>query len=139
MPVGSYLSLGRFAQVVWADSWVVGVGATDDLGASISTLVYLLSDTPLEGMWGAFNLAHRSPPHTPPSHNDGNLEDIRSIPRGVAAISEHTEVPPERLAHHQSLITAGRKGFKVLREILSAVHDITRVGQFSMAWRARME
>jgi len=39
-----------------------GRSRNNDFGGSVSTLVYLASDTPLKWMWGTFDLATRAPP-----------------------------------------------------------------------------
>ena len=114
------LRIAPLTQVTWADSSTVSLTATDGLGGSISTVVHLTSDALLATTWEAFALAFQH------SVTTLEVEDLDLISRGVTAIPKLIGVLPDS---HTIRIQLPRvlEGFRILREILSHGHGITRV------------
>ena len=114
------LRIAPSSQAIWADSWTVSVTATDGLGGSISSLAHLTNDAPLTETWNAFALVFQH------SVTTLEIEDLHLILSGVTAIPKLMDVLPD-LHIIRIRVPPVAKEFKVLREILSHKHGITRI------------
>ena len=114
------LRIAPFTEGSWASGWPVSFTAADGLGGSVSSLAYLVGNTPLKATWDKFAPAFQHAVTTL------EVEDLHLIMNGVEAIPELMDVLPNLYTIRVRLPPVA-KAFEILREILAHRHGITRV------------
>ena len=114
------LRIAPFNRGNWVDGWTVSFTATNGLGDSVSSLVYLTSDTSLRVTWYAISPAFQHAITTL------EVEDLHLIANGVTAIPKLIEVLPD-LSTIRARVPPVAEGFEILHQILLGRCGITRV------------
>ena len=120
MGIVTNLRIAPFTHGVWADNWSSLITATDGLGGSVSSLVYVTNDTSLRTTWEAFATTFRHAVTTL------EIEDLHLIKNGPAAIHTLIGVLPNLYTLRVRLSPVAL-WFRVLREMLLSNRGITRV------------
>ena len=120
MGIVTNLRVAPFTHGVWADNWSSLITATDGLGGSVSSLVYVTNDTSLRTTWEAFATTFRHAVTTL------EIEDLHLIKNGPAAIHTLIGVLPNLYTLRVRLSPVAL-WFRVLREMLLSNRGITRV------------